>query len=438
MTNALSQPTPTTARRADWALAAWSVTAAFGTYFCMYGFRKPYTAAGFAGGTIWGLGEKPVLVGAQVLGYTASKVLGIRVIAEMPPARRAGGIIALVVAAEATLVLFGALPQPLHVGCLFLNGLALGLVYGLVVGFLEGRRTTEALTAGLCASFIVADGVTKSVGIALLGAGVSERWMPALAGLIFLPALLLFVGMLTRIPPPDAYDQAHRSVRPPMDRQDRTDLLRRYRTGLAAVMAAFVLVTIARSIRADFAPEIWRALGVSAVPATFANSELVVATGVLVACGLTVRIVDNRTAFLTSIGVSIAGALLMMVALAAVQRSAVGGFAFMVLLGLGLYLPYVAVHTTTFERLLATTRARGNLGFLMYVADSAGYLAYAALMVGQSVFPTPRGFLPFFTTTCWVIAVTTTACLALSGWYFAARFRAASPTPDRDPAHARP
>ena len=24
---------------------AWALIAAFGTYFCMYGFRKPYTAA---------------------------------------------------------------------------------------------------------------------------------------------------------------------------------------------------------------------------------------------------------------------------------------------------------------------------------------------------------------------------------------------------------
>jgi hypothetical protein len=56
-------------------------------------------------------------------------------------------------------------------------------------------------------------------------------------------------------------------------------------------------------------------------------------------------------------------------------------FPFMVLVGLGLYLPYVAVHTTVFERLLAMTRDRGNVGFLLYVADSFGYLGYVAVML---------------------------------------------------------
>ena len=34
---------------------------------------------------------------------------------------------------------------------LFVNGLPLGMVFGLVIGFLEGRKVTEALSAGpLC------------------------------------------------------------------------------------------------------------------------------------------------------------------------------------------------------------------------------------------------------------------------------------------------
>lgn len=32
-----------------WFLTLWCVLAAFGAYACMYGFRKPFTAAGFGG-----------------------------------------------------------------------------------------------------------------------------------------------------------------------------------------------------------------------------------------------------------------------------------------------------------------------------------------------------------------------------------------------------
>ncbi|MFM8930826.1 MAG: DUF5690 family protein, partial [Gemmataceae bacterium] len=68
--------------------AGWAVAAAFGAYFCMYGFRKPYTAASFRGDTLWGLDWKSMLVIAQVLGYTLSKFLGIKVISELPARHR--------------------------------------------------------------------------------------------------------------------------------------------------------------------------------------------------------------------------------------------------------------------------------------------------------------------------------------------------------------
>jgi hypothetical protein len=411
-----TRPDPIVAR----GLAAWAVVAAFGTYFCMYAFRKPFTAATYDGGTVWGLGEKSVLVTAQVLGYMTSKFIGIRVVAEMPPQRRAAAILALIGLAEAALLGFAFAPSPLHVACLFLNGLPLGMVFGLVIGFLEGRRNTEALAAGLCASFIMADGVTKSIGTWLLGHGASERGMPGLAGLIFLPPLAVFVWMLARIPPPDPVDVAHRSERMPMDRRERRVFLMRHGPGLAAIVGAYLLVTIARSLRNDIAPEIWRGLGTAAVPSTFATSEGIIALAVLAISGLSVLIIDNRRAFFSSIGVALAGAVLMMTAIVVVRGKWLDPLGFMVLMGLGLYLPYVAVHTTIFERLIAMTRDRGNLGFLMSVADSMGYLAYAVLMIGKGFYPVRLDVLPFFLGTCQVVALLTGLFL-VAAWVFFAR-----------------
>jgi hypothetical protein len=56
-----------------WFLALWCVLAAFGAYACMYGFRKPFTAAGFGGAE-----TKAWLVTAQVIGYMLSKFIGIK------------------------------------------------------------------------------------------------------------------------------------------------------------------------------------------------------------------------------------------------------------------------------------------------------------------------------------------------------------------------
>ncbi len=408
-------------RPSSTALAAWSAVAAFTAYFCTYGFRKPFTAATFSGGRVLGIDEKTVLVAAQVLGYAASKFVGIRVIAETPPRRRTAGIVLLIAAAEAALVLFGVAPSPLHVAGLFLNGLALGMVFGLVLGFLEGRRVTEALTAGLCASFILADGVTKSVGTLLLDRGVTERWMPAAAGLIFLPPLLVATWMLGRHPPARR-PRRRPPERPPDDEQGRppghaaTPRRRpdRDRRGL-----------LPGHDRPEppgrFRAEIWRGLGIAVDPALFSRSEVLVAAVVLLVNGLGVLIVENRRAFFASIGVGIAGAMLMLIALAGLGSGRLGGFAFMVLLGTGLYLPYVAIHTTIFERLIAIVRDRGNLGFLMYVADSAGYFGYVLLMLARGALPSGGGFLRFFEVACAIIGVLTCVSLGLGGLYFARR-----------------
>ncbi|MFQ3649591.1 MAG: DUF5690 family protein [Gemmataceae bacterium] len=426
-------------------LFAWSLLAAFGTYFCMYAFRKPFTAAKFAEWSLWGVEYKIVLVTAQVFGYMLSKFIGIKVVSEMTPHRRVLVLLALIGIAEAALLMFGATRPPYNAVWLFVNGLPLGMVFGLVMGFLEGRRQTEVLMAGLCASFIVADGVVKSVGARLLSAGVSEFWMPALVGLLFLPPLLLFAWMLSRIPPPSPTDVEARSQRSTMNGSERWQLFWRYAIGLSLIVTAFTLVTILRSLRADFAPEIWA--GMQPIPdeggwAKYADtfwydsakqsysddvfgwSEFAVGLLVILLAGSTVLIRNNRTAFYASLFVSLAGSLLIMLALVGLAQAWLDPFTFMVLHGLGMYLPYIAVHTTVFERLLAMTREKGNMAYLMYLADSVGYLGYVAVMLVKNFAVAPAvgqagAFLPFFVLTSWLIAVACVAVFIPAMVYFA-------------------
>src|SRR5271156_4626552 len=136
----------------------------FGAYFAMYAFRKPFTVASFEGVAPVIVHYKIALVISQLFGYALAKLLGIKVISETPPHRRAVSILGLIGAAELALVLFALIPAPWNIACLFANGLALGMIWGLVFGFLEGRRLSELLGAMLCASFIVSSGVVKSAG----------------------------------------------------------------------------------------------------------------------------------------------------------------------------------------------------------------------------------------------------------------------------------
>jgi hypothetical protein len=158
-----------------------------------------------------------------------------------------------------------------------------------------------------------------------------------------------------------------------------------------------------------------------ASPACTTQSELWAALGVRADNGSAIFIRDNRRAFFAALATCGLGFVLIALALAGQRMGSLDGFWLMVLIGLGLYLPYVAMHTTVFERLLALTRDRGNIGFLMYVADAIGYLGYVAVMLGReilkargelaSVESNANSFVEFFFIVGWLTCGVSLVCL---------------------------
>jgi len=396
---------------------AWILVAAFGTYFCMYGFRKPYTAATYAGVTFFGINYKMFLIISQTLGYVIAKWLGIKIVSEIKPQERIVAILSLLAFAELMLLLFGIVPRPWNILCLFLNGLPLGLIFGLVIRFVEGRNKTEFLIAGLCASFIVSDGVTKSIGALLLGYGVSENWMPALAGMIFLLPTLIFTSMLAFTPPQTAADITKRSVRNPMDANDRWSFFMKYAPGIIGVTMVYLFATLLRSVRADFAVELWTGLGYNKTPQLFTQSELLVSFGIIIVIGLAVLIRNNYNAFRFSLFISVAGFFIVLLTVLDLNLG-LDKFYFMVLVGLGVYIPYVAIHAIVFERLIAITRERANVGFLIYVADSVGYTGYIILLLFRYLAPSTDSVLSIFLNICVYMGIAGVLILIFCLLYF--------------------
>lgn len=415
--------------------SVWAITAAFGTYFCMYAFRKPFTSASYEGTVGFfqnaiEVDQKALYVSAQVIGYMISKFVGIKVIAEMTAEKRAVAILVLIGIAEIALLFFGLTPAPWNFLFLFVNGLPLGMVFGLVLGFLEGRKVTEALSAGLCASFILADGVTKSVGQFLLDQGVPLYWMPFTAGGLFIVPLLVCVWMLTQIPTPTAQDEAARTKRVPMNGQQRLAFFQRYAVGLSLLVFMYLLVTILRSLRADFSKELWEGLGYSVVPSMFTYSEMIVAAGVMVINGAAIVISNNRRGFSYAMIVSTIGFAMVAAAILLRVPAQLNGFTFMVLIGLGLYMPYVAVHTTVFERLIAMTKDQGNIGYLLYLADAFGYLAYVAVMFGKGYISGDMIHLDFFSKIGTWIVIVGIVC-TLCSWFLLLRNASMEESPEK-------
>jgi Family of unknown function (DUF5690) len=406
------------------AFAVFASLAGFATYFSMYAFRKPFTAASFGAVEGWHykLDFKIAIVIAQVLGYATSKFIGIRVISSMQPTYRARAILGLIGASWVALVIFAAAPAVLKVPAMYLNGLFLGMIWGLVFSYMEGRRTSEILGAVLCASFIVSSGAVKSIGIWLMHAfDVPVFWMPAATGLLFVPVLFLSVWGLSSLPPPNAEDEAARVRRAPMTAQERRAFLADYGLGVTLLVVTYVFATAVRDFRDNFAAELWTALGYANPGGLFTATEIPVAAVALVALGVIVKVQSNTRALAVIHGLILAGLLLLGLSTLAFDAKLLGPLPWMIASGAGLYVVYTPFNAMLFDRLVAVSGRVANAGFLIYVADSAGYAGSCALLLWRNF-----GLLRVEWLTVFKIAAYSTSALgiilvSLSLWYFNGR-----------------
>ncbi|NBP71221.1 MAG: hypothetical protein EBU52_21090, partial [Cytophagia bacterium] len=201
--------------------SCYTATAAFCLYTCIFALRKTFGVATYENNVVAGVDFKVWMVIFQLIGYMLSKFIGIKVVSELGNHARAKGILLMVSIAGLSWLFFALTPTPYNLIFLFFNGLPLGMVWGMVFGYLEGRKFTEVLGASLSVSFIFSSGFAKTIGGLILQAGVSEFWMPFVSVCLFFIPLLIFLWLLDKIPPPTAEDEALRTKRAPMSKQER-------------------------------------------------------------------------------------------------------------------------------------------------------------------------------------------------------------------------
>lgn len=402
-------------------LMVWGATAAFSTYACMYAFRKGITAATFEGMVFWGIDYKIWLITLQVLGYALSKLIGIKVVSEMKPAQRAFFILSFIGISELALLGFALVPAPYNIPFLFLNGLPLGMVYGTVLGFLEGRRQTDALVAGLTASFIFASGFVKTIGKMLLNEGVSEFWMPFVTGLLFAVPLVLAIGALAKLPAPTLEDQAERTERAPMNAIERSKFIQTFSVGLILLICSYVLLSAFRDFRDNFAPEILRAAGVDN-PLIFTQTETTVSVFILILMGTLRWVKDNWRAFYFINGLLIVGGITVGVSTWLFQQGMLSAGVWFTLTGVGLYLAYVPCNGLYFERLVASFKYVSTVGFVVTLADWWGYLGSVLVLLYKNFGQPNISFLDFFIYGGYILAVFYVILVVISFGYFRKKY----------------
>lgn len=408
--------------------ALYAATVAFLTYASVYAYRKPFTVATFEGVSFWGVKYQVLLIISQGLGYMFSKFYGIKFIAELKRAGRWKTSAILVGTAWLSLLVFGVVPAPWGMLCMFVNGFMLGFMWGIVFSYIEGRKTTDFIGAAMAVSFIFAGGFTRSIALWLRDSWqVPEQWLAFTTGLVFVVPLLFFMYLLERIPAPDPEDIAERTVRLPMTKEQRLKFLRLFGAGTIAIIITYVFLTIMRDVRDNFMANLWNELGYGQKPAIFTKTETITSIVILIMISLLVGIRKNMRAFRLAHVMVLTGFLLAGISSALFLAGMMGGALWMQLVGLGLYMGYIPFNCIFFERLIASFKIVGNVGFLIYLVDAYGYLGSMLVMLSKEIFQIKLTWSQFYPAGVVIFSVIGIAGTIYSLFYFNRKFELLKP-----------
>lgn len=379
--NHFLQVNETTRKRfSDFLFILWAGGAALLSYSLVYALRKPFTAASFENAEFFDLDYKVVVTISQILGYVISKFIGIKLISELQHEERFKFILTSVLLAEASLILFGLLSTPFNVAAMFLNGLSLGCMWGVIFSFIEGRRVTDILASLLGVSMVISSGTAKSAGLYVMNhLHVSEFWMPALIGAVALPLLLLLGWALNRLPKPTQEDIAMKSEREALNGRQRRELFKSYMPFLSMLFVANIAIVVLRDIKEDFLVNIIDVSSYS--PWLFAQIDSIVTLIILGIFGLMVFVKDNLKALSVLFILIISGMVLMAVVSFGQEQFRLSPVAWLFIQSLCLYITYLTFQTIFFDRFIACFKIRGNVGFFIVTTDFLGYTGTVVVLV---------------------------------------------------------
>lgn len=363
----------------DALLILWAGGAALLSYSLVYALRKPYTAASFEGLTFMGSDYKVAVTTIQILGYVIAKFFGIKIISELKKENRFRFFVGSAILAELALVGFGLLEAPYNVAAMFVNGLSLGCMWGVIFSFIEGRKVTDILASLLGVSMVFSSGVAKSFGLfAMNEMQIDQFWMPAVIGGFALP-LLVFMGyMLKRLPQPTAEDIALRNERVVLDGKGRVALFRKYAPILTLLFIGNFMLLVLRDIKEDFLVNILDMSNQSSW--LFARIDTIVTLIILGIFALFAFFRSNIRALLWLMTLVIAGCLTMTYVSFHYETLNLKAVTWLFIQSLSLYIAYLTFQTIFFDRFIACFRIKGNVGFFIALIDFIGYLGTVTLL----------------------------------------------------------
>jgi hypothetical protein len=406
-------------------LTVYIAAICFLTYACVYAFRKPFTIGLYLNEPkVFGVDYKNILVIAQVIGYTISKFCGIKYISELKNIGRGWAILFLLLLSWIPLLLFPLIDSPWNITMLFLNGLPLGVLWGLIFSFVEGRKSTDFIGAAMAVSFIVSSGFVKSVGKWLqMQYLIAENWIPFYTGAIFIIPIIILVYLLEKIPNPTHEERVHKSIRVPLDKRGRKRFFTQFSFGLVSFIIIYMFLSLFRDIRDNFAAELWNELGYGNTASIFTSTEIPIAICVLIMIASMIYIKNNKIAFFLAQTIILCGFIICGLSTILFLQHYISGYIWIVLVGLGLYMGYIPFNSILFDRMIASYKLKANVGYFMYLVDAFGYVASAGVIILKGTMDVNLSWTTFFSNGLVVLSLVGILFSILNMIYFSKKYK---------------
>ena len=144
---------------------------------------------------------------------------------------------------------------------------------------------------------------------------------------------------------------------------------------------------------------------------------------IAVVVALMALIKDNFKAFVVSKLILFTGFVIAGAATLYFRSNPTQVFLWMTGVGLGLYMSYIPFNSNLFDRFIASFRFSGNVGFLIYIADSFGYLGSIAVLLSKTVFRIQLDWTQFFILLTLVVSVAGIIGTLISIAYFVSKHK---------------
>jgi hypothetical protein len=180
-----------------------------------------------------------------------------------------------------------------------------------------------------------------------------------------------------------------------MTQKERKEFVMQFLPGIVVLVLAYVLLTVIRDFRDNFLADIWKELGFDNA-AIFTTTEVPVSIAILMCMSFLMFVKSNARALQINHYMVIAGFIITGLSTYAFSLHFISPYYWIVLNGLGLYLGYIPFNVVFFERLIAAVRRPANVGFLIYIADSFGYLGSIGVLLFKNFGRAEMSYSNFF------------------------------------------